>query len=457
MPGSAAESEPTPAPGSAAAEAPSPTTAEEPQPDRIDWGRSLLAAGGLLALAAALQFGQALTAHARPGTQDTLNTILNWSPVALVTLVSLGERRRLARWAGCILSGLLVPLLLALATRAALARPSRPNRAGGAGGAAGAAGAGGAGGEAQTTPAGLAAQAGHLAAQAAHSPEALVLAATALLLAACFVPAVRRLAARALPIDPARPMHTLALQLGLLVLTLNVVSQLHATALDPSSYRRLNAIDQVVTELPLLATALAATGLLTRRSLAGTIRRLGVVRPTWVQATAALLAAQALWLTSLLFAAAAFILTPDQVRQLARVSAQIYGGFGRNPLPWIVLSLSAGVCEEILFRGALQPRLGLPLTAVLFAAVHVQYGISIVLGLILVSGLALGLLRRYANTTACIICHAAYDLMVSIPFPPLILALGFVAVLVEAVVIPVLAWRWWSRVRQGWSPLPVPG
>jgi len=38
----------------------------------------------------------------------------------------------------------------------------------------------------------------------------------------------------------------------------------------------------------------------------------------------------------------------------------------------VVLSLSAGIGEEITIRGALQPKLGLVLTSLFFAALHVQ-------------------------------------------------------------------------------------
>jgi len=39
----------------------------------------------------------------------------------------------------------------------------------------------------------------------------------------------------------------------------------------------------------------------------------------------------------------------------------------------LLLGLSAGIGEEITLRGALQPKLGLALTSLLFAALHVQY------------------------------------------------------------------------------------
>jgi membrane protease YdiL (CAAX protease family) len=75
----------------------------------------------------------------------------------------------------------------------------------------------------------------------------------------------------------------------------------------------------------------------------------------------------------------------------------------------LALGLLAGTGEEILFRGAIQPRYGLLLTTLLYTVLHVQYELSLVsLG---VFGLAilLGLERRWFGTTACILTHALYD------------------------------------------------
>jgi membrane protease YdiL (CAAX protease family) len=72
--------------------------------------------------------------------------------------------------------------------------------------------------------------------------------------------------------------------------------------------------------------------------------------------------------------------------------------------------LSAGVGEEVTLRGGLQPRLGIPLTALLFAALHVQYS-WFGMGLVFALGLALGLIRKHASTTAAIVVHGIYDML----------------------------------------------
>ena len=69
----------------------------------------------------------------------------------------------------------------------------------------------------------------------------------------------------------------------------------------------------------------------------------------------------------------------------------------------------AAVGEELLFRGALQPVLGLGLTSVLFALIHVQYGITPFLLIVLILAVILGLIRRYFSTTIAIFVHVGYD------------------------------------------------
>ena len=76
----------------------------------------------------------------------------------------------------------------------------------------------------------------------------------------------------------------------------------------------------------------------------------------------------------------------------------------------LVLGASAGIGEEAIFRGALQPRFGILIPSLLFAMLHgPQYGFNIaLLGLLGVS-IILGLERKYVNTTAAMITHALFN------------------------------------------------
>ena len=79
----------------------------------------------------------------------------------------------------------------------------------------------------------------------------------------------------------------------------------------------------------------------------------------------------------------------------------------------IVLGVSAGVGEELLVRGALQPRAGLFWASVLFMAGHVQYTWFGMITIALL-GMALGLVRDRANTTTAIVVHAIYDIIAAL-------------------------------------------
>lgn len=81
-----------------------------------------------------------------------------------------------------------------------------------------------------------------------------------------------------------------------------------------------------------------------------------------------------------------------------------------SPRAILLLGLSAGIGEEITVRGALQPRLGLVVSSLLFAALHVQYtwfGMATVALL----GLLLGIVRQRTNTTTAILVHVGYDVI----------------------------------------------
>ena len=85
------------------------------------------------------------------------------------------------------------------------------------------------------------------------------------------------------------------------------------------------------------------------------------------------------------------------------------GPLFESPLGILSLGLAAAIGEEALFRGAAQPRLGLLLTAALFALLHSNYGISLSTGIVFGLGLLLGWLRIRYNTTTAIITHALYN------------------------------------------------
>ncbi|MHB8573451.1 MAG: CPBP family intramembrane glutamic endopeptidase [Candidatus Dormibacteria bacterium] len=180
----------------------------------------------------------------------------------------------------------------------------------------------------------------------------------------------------------------------------------------------VNWVDILVDEVPYLVAAVFGVGWLSRRDLPGTMRRLGLEAPrSWAQGLTWLGAALA---TVLLFLAAAVAFsalidraTPQTGQQVAHVTDALFHNI-RSLQSIAVLSLASGICEELYFRGALQPRLGIIATAAIFASVHIQYGFTLVTLQVFVLGMVLGLVRRRFSTTTSITTHVAYNFAISL-------------------------------------------
>jgi membrane protease YdiL (CAAX protease family) len=104
------------------------------------------------------------------------------------------------------------------------------------------------------------------------------------------------------------------------------------------------------------------------------------------------------------------LLTPELSRHLESLNQALFSQL-TDPLSAVIVGVAAGVGEEVLFRGALQPRLGIVLTTIVFGALHLNYALSFSLLSVLLVGVALALLRKYTNTTTSIITHSAVDII----------------------------------------------
>jgi len=99
----------------------------------------------------------------------------------------------------------------------------------------------------------------------------------------------------------------------------------------------------------------------------------------------------------------------------ARDPVVVRRGNGRSSLVGIItLGAAAALGEEMVFRGALQPRFGILLTALLFALLHNQYGVSLATLVVFILGLVLGWTRKYINTTTSMFVHATYNITLAL-------------------------------------------
>lgn len=176
---------------------------------------------------------------------------------------------------------------------------------------------------------------------------------------------------------------------------------------------RISPFTIFVSQVPFVVIALLGVGLGVRRNLRQTLARLGYGPLTLRQLGVVALFVAGAFLLSLaadiLFAA----LQPDLYERVGKISDGLFDPGNLSTISAILFALSvgigAGLGEETLFRGALQPALGIALTSILFASMHIQYGPSLLLGYIFVLSVGLGLLRRHINTTASFLAHTGYN------------------------------------------------
>jgi membrane protease YdiL (CAAX protease family) len=123
-------------------------------------------------------------------------------------------------------------------------------------------------------------------------------------------------------------------------------------------------------------------------------------------------------LTAAGLAAIQFILlrvVPERgpVRALRRLYRELLFPLFRasTPLEIVVISMLAGIGEEVLFRGAMQPEWGLIVTSLVFGVFHVGGRLTVALGIwAACTGALLGWLAiATGGLLAPIVAHIAYD------------------------------------------------
>jgi len=266
--------------------------------------------------------------------------------------------------------------------------------------------------------------------------------ATALIAAAVASQPIRERVSKRLPLDPDNPVHVFALVLAVIFFGTQV-SAILFTSLAISSQTTLGVGDLVAQDIGLLILAAAGVGIFIRRDVSQTAARLGLVKPAWWHIVLALAAAGAMFAFGQAMIELSRVWTPSVYEQVSASTNQLFGGLVSAPLGIAVLALAPGICEEILFRGALQPRIGLVATALLFTASHSEYGFSFYLVSVSVSALGLGLIRRFTNTTTSATAHVAYNLIGGIGLAG---SQVDVAVVIELILLAVSAYA----IRSNW-------
>lgn len=240
---------------------------------------------------------------------------------------------------------------------------------------------------------------------------------------ACFVPAVRRFLARVLPMQPDNFVHAISIAWTVQVIGWVVLSfvpfhrpllyaMFEADMESLASSETATLVSLCSTLVWSIPTALLAIGFPLTRNLGCALARLGLGSLQWRGISIGILVGIGLavfitvaeqWIVSLVAQTGLPMTEAELFEELASLPTSLFGA--------ILLGLSAGISEELLVRGVLQPRLGIVLANLVFAMAHgLQYGAD---GLIVVFllGLLFGVIRMRLGLAPAIMAHAVYDIV----------------------------------------------
>ncbi|HZU66442.1 MAG TPA: CPBP family intramembrane glutamic endopeptidase [Ktedonobacteraceae bacterium] len=232
------------------------------------------------------------------------------------------------------------------------------------------------------------------------------------------MPSTRRIVMRTFGWDLQAPERILGTWLFIIMLFVNVTLLLIASSytimlVANGAGHNNPLVNEVARELSYLIIAIVGAGLYFRRSLPAVIERLGLDELCfeWERTLAV---AGIVGGGVLLSVLGASILKHYDIAAYNSLRFTINsslpyndGNMAQIVILALAVGLVAGIGQEILFRGLLQPTFGLLPTTLLYTALHSQYGLSPAIALVFVSGLAFGWLRQRYSTWAAIIAHIA--------------------------------------------------
>jgi hypothetical protein len=216
-------------------------------------------------------------------------------------------------------------------------------------------------------------------------------------------------------IDSTRRVHTIALMFWVTAVSVLLFTVMFAY--DPGAYLDLFKM------LPMIVMAPAQTvlfilfcplaiGFLIKRNWRETVDRLGIRAVPW-RKIPLLIGLALVGVVAVLIVQPLLVpyTDPEAIKVAEAMSEAL---IGNKPIQDILLlgavvSISAGVGEELIFRGLLQPVLGWFAANILFTVMHCHYGLSPLMGLLFVVALLFVWVRQKYGTLAAIITHTSFD------------------------------------------------
>ena len=232
---------------------------------------------------------------------------------------------------------------------------------------------------------------------------------------------VRRLLARIIPISADSLVDAVALAYSILILAnlwfmVGVGFETIATMMTESPESPPGEMIALMwwQSLMLIVMAFIGVGWLSRRGWRDVLQRLGLVWAGWRHVAAGIGLGLVMFLFLIPFTMLMEMADWNMDPNIEKIVEQLFGPLITSLPGVITLGAAAALGEELVYRGALQPRFGILLTSLIFALTHNQYGISPATLFVLLLGLVLGWTRRRYSTTASIFLHATYNIAIGL-------------------------------------------
>jgi hypothetical protein len=224
-----------------------------------------------------------------------------------------------------------------------------------------------------------------------------------------FLKPVRSALASVMSIEPDNWLHATALIFAILLVGMSLSTALTTDVLKTSGV--VSAVDMILQDAVFVMAALLGVGWLTRRDWRKVAERLGLRRPGFKDIGWSLVFFVVVLLAMVVMGRVDDIVNPEKASLGLKDDPTIKLLGGVTVLSAILFALGAGIGEEILFRGAMQPRFGIIITSLVFALIHIQYFDAVSIASLFAVGAILGYERKRTSTTTCVITHSLYDLL----------------------------------------------
>ena len=183
----------------------------------------------------------------------------------------------------------------------------------------------------------------------------------------------------------------------------------------------INIADLLANFAMYVAISLFGVGIFVRRNLKRTLKRLGIRLPEkgkitlWLQDSikhliiGAVVGFGMFWVqVGLSFIWQASV-SPETLAEQSAAAQAMFAAFSGSLWLGFLLAITAGIGEELLFRGALQPIFGNIIVSIFFVMLHSQYILTPASLIILTVSLVFGFLRSQFTTPSAMMAHFVYN------------------------------------------------